>query len=398
MKNKQYKGFYNIVKNEAKKEATIFIYGVIGGFDWDSYEYINTDKKFVKDFNELENSFATINVRLNTPGGDIHQGTPIVNAIRSSKSHINIYVDGIAYSMGAEIAISGNTLYMYDNSRLMFHNSSTGAWGNAQQLREQADVLDSYDKSLAPLIANKLNISEKEAIEKYLNFKDNYFTAKEAKEEGFADVLISNDSESLPENIDNLTPDALMKHYAKMNFVSETPEPKSLTPKKTIKMNKSYKAIESVLGTAFEVDENRSGLLLTEEEAGKVEDKLATLQSEKESKSQSDLAVVNEVNTSLKLEGDAKVTDVSAAVAALNSQLDNTAIVDEVNTSLELEGDAKVTDVTGAFTALKNKIGALGEQPGSTHTNLGEDGKPSPENSQMDFNTDFYKKTKELLK
>lgn len=394
MKNKQYKGFYNIVKNEAEKQATIFIYGVIGGFDWDSYEYINTDKKFVQDFNELEKTYPTINVRLNTPGGDIHQGTPIVNAIRSSKSHINIYVDGIAYSMGAEIAICGDTLHMYDNSRLMFHNSSTGAWGNAQQLREQADVLDSYDKSLAPLIANKLNITEEEAIEKYLNFKDNYFTAKEAKEEGFADVLISNESESLPENIDNLSPDALMKHYAKMNFVSDTTTP---TPKKTVPMNKSYKAIEAVLGTAFEVDENRTGLLLTEEEAGKVEGKLASLQTENNTVTQANATIVDEVNTSLQLKGDAKVTDVAGAFAALNTKLANTAIVDEVNTSLELEGDAKVTDVATAFTAMKNKISELGQEPGATHTNLGADGKPAVKHAQMDFNTEFYNKTKELL-
>ncbi|MDO6813810.1 head maturation protease, ClpP-related [Tenacibaculum soleae] len=389
MKNKQYKGFYNIVKNEAEKKATIFIYGVIGGFDWDSYEYINTDKKFVQDFNELEKTYPTINVRLNTPGGDIHQGTPIVNAIRSSKSHINIYVDGIAYSMGAEIAISGDTLHMYDNSRLMFHNSSTGAWGNAQQLREQADVLDSYDKSLAPLIANKLNITEEEAIEKYLNFKDNYFTAKEAKEEGFADILISNESESLPENIDNLSPDALMKHYAKMNFVLDTTTP---TPKKTVPMNKSYKAIEAVLGTAFEVDENRTGLLLTEEEAGKVEGKLASLQTENNTVTQANATIVDNVNTSLQLKGDAKVTDVAGAFAALNTKLANTAIVDEVNTSLELEGDAKVTDVATAFTAMKNKIAELGGEAGDMHTNLGEgkqEGKKMP--SYVDLECSIYK-------
>lgn len=372
MKNKQYKGFYNIVKNETKKEATIFIYGVIGGFDWDSYEYINTDKKFVQEFNELEKTYPTINVRLNTPGGDIHQGTPIVNAIRSSSSQINVFVDGIAYSMGAEIAISGNTLHMYDNSRLMFHNSSTGVWGNAQQLREQADVLDSYDKSLAPLIANKLNITEEQAIEKYLNFKDNYFTAKEAKEEGFADFIISDNSETLPENIDGFTPEALMEHYAKMNFNIPEAEPKpapTQNAKKTVKMNKSYKALEAVLDTTFEVDDAKTGVLLTDEEAVKVDAKLTSLQD--------DLASVNDAKKLV----DDTVTGLTTA---------NTSIVDEVNTTLELEGDAKVTDVAGAFTAMKNKIAALGEQPGATHTNLGENNQGEKKHTYVDFSSSIY--------
>jgi ATP-dependent protease ClpP protease subunit len=323
MSKKKYTGFYNIIKNEATKEATIYIYGVIGGFDWDTYEYINTDKKFVQEFKDLEETFPVINVRLNTPGGDIHQGTPIVNAIRSSSSHINIYVDGIAYSMGAEIAISGNTLYMYDNSRLMFHNSSTGAWGNAQELRTQADVLDSYDKSLAPLLANKLNISEEEAIEKYLNFKDNYFTAKEAKDEGFADVVLSNSSDEVPENIDNLSPEAIIQHYAKMNFAKEEVTPK---PKNTKKMNKEIKApsIQNVLGYETPFQSTDEGVFLQEAEVVTVEAALTT---------------ANTNVTNITAERDTANTNVAAANTTIDAALKGA----EIEFTPEMSVSEKVT-------------------------------------------------------
>jgi hypothetical protein len=49
MNKKNYNGFYNIVKNETKKEASIFIYGVIGGFDYETYTEINTSNKFLKE-------------------------------------------------------------------------------------------------------------------------------------------------------------------------------------------------------------------------------------------------------------------------------------------------------------------------------------------------------------
>lgn len=345
MSKKKYKGFYNIVKNETTKEATIYIYGVIGGFDWDTYEYINTDKKFVQEFNDLEQSYPIINIRLNTPGGDIHQGTPIVNAIRSSKSHINIYVDGIAYSMGAEIAISGNTLYMYDNSRLMFHNSSTGAWGNAQQLREQADVLDSYDKSLAPLLANKLNITEEEALEKYLNFKDNYFTAKEAKEEGFADFIISNNSEDLPENIDDLSPESIMQHYAKMNFAKEEVTPK---PQNTNTMSKEIKApsIQNALGYDTPFASNENGVFLQEAEMETLENALTT---------------ANTNVTNISAERDTANTSVNDATTAIEAAL-TTAEIDftpemslsEKINALESQRAVYATKANGGKTTVVN--------------------------------------------
>jgi ATP-dependent protease ClpP protease subunit len=232
LKNKKYKGFYNIVKNESKKEATIYIYGVIGGFDWDSYSFINTSDKFVEEFKQVESEADVIHIRINSPGGNVHDGLPIYNTIKNSSKTIYTYVDGIAYSMAALIALAGKKVYGYSNSLFMVHNASTFFFGNAKEIREEAEVLDKYDKSLGSIIEEKLNVSEEDVAEKYLNYKDNYFTGKEAKEEGFFDELNAKKTEGTPENVENMTVKEVFDHYVKMNFSEEpagepTPAPKS---------------------------------------------------------------------------------------------------------------------------------------------------------------------------
>lgn len=137
-------------------------------------------------------------------------------------------------------------------------------------------------------------------------------------------------------------------------------------------MNTKYNALEAVLDTTFEVDDTKNGVLLTEEEAGKVDSKISDLQTELQT-----------------------VTDAKKLVddVIIGNTTSNTAIVDEVNTVLELEGDAKVTDVATAFTAMKSKIATLGGEAGAEHTNLGENKQGNTEAmpEYVDLDSSIYK-------
>jgi len=176
--------FYNIVRNEAKKEATIRIDGVIGGFDWEKWEYTNTSKQFVKDFEALEAECDKIHIRINSPGGDIHEGLPIVNAIKRSKCEIHTYNEGIAYSMGSGILFAGHVIHAASSSMVMIHSASTFARGNSANFRKTADVLDKYDDVLSKIISANIEKKKSEVIKEYFDGEDHYFTAEEAFELG----------------------------------------------------------------------------------------------------------------------------------------------------------------------------------------------------------------------
>lgn len=374
MKKSQYKGYYNIVKNEALKEATIFIYGVIGGFDWEEWKFINTADTFLADFKAVEDEYDVINIKINSPGGNVWDGLAIFNAISNSPKTINTYNDGICYSMAALLMLAGDNSYANDNSLFMVHNVISAVWGNAQEMRDEADVLDKYDAALSTAIENKLGISNEKVKANFLNYKDNYYTAKEALNEGFYDKILENKSKNVPENVAEMSPKDLIEHYAKMNFEvdkKETPKtPTSKSDKKPLTMSKSYKNIEKVIGLEFGEGETANGILLTEEQADALENRVGQLETE--------VATAQTNSTELQ-------NTIDAATTA------NEAIVNAANEELELEGDAKVTDVAGAIKAYQNKIAELGAKPGSEHTKIKAKEDEDAQHAYIDFESPIYK-------
>ncbi|WP_421811738.1 head maturation protease, ClpP-related [Flagellimonas sp.] len=368
MNKGKYKGFYNIVRNEAKKEATIHIYGIIGGFDWDTWSYINTADAFLREFAEVESEADVIHVRINSPGGNVHDGLAIYNALYNSKKTILTYNDGICYSMAALLMLAGEKSHSFKNCLFMTHNVISAVWGNAQEMRTEADVLDKYDQALGTAIESKLGISSEKVSELYLNYKDNYFTAQEAKDIGFYDDIIDRDSAKIPEDVKGMSPQALLEHYAKMNFETGPNKPKN-NDKKPLTMSKAYPKIEGVLNLKFGEGEASNGILLTEEQADQVEARLDEVEGE-----------LTTANTELQTSRD--------NVQALNDA--NTAALETINNTLGLEGDEKVTSLADGMTAMVNKINELGNGPGDQHTRAGKKEEADAKHSYIDFDSPIY--------
>ena len=87
--------------------AEIMIYDVIG------WPFVDAET-FVNDLNNIKADHIT--VRINTPGGDVFDGTAIYNALINHDAHITTRVEGIAASMGSIIALAGDTVEVADKS------------------------------------------------------------------------------------------------------------------------------------------------------------------------------------------------------------------------------------------------------------------------------------------
>jgi len=191
--------FYEITnKSSATKSVDILIYGSIPAFEEDSWRMKNTAEKFVKEFKALEKDYDRINIHINSPGGSVYHGFPIFNAIASSKKDIHTYNDGIAASMGGILLLAGKTVHTAKNALLMIHNAQSWPYGNAQDLRDEADVLEKYDGIIAQHFADKSGKSVEDIKNNYLNYKDHFLTADEAKGEGFVDIVEDYESEDAP--------------------------------------------------------------------------------------------------------------------------------------------------------------------------------------------------------
>ncbi|MDX5428876.1 MAG: Clp protease ClpP, partial [Bacteroidota bacterium] len=187
------------------KAGKILLYGYIGDSGWWTGQD-NTDIRFQREFQSLENDpeVDTINVHINSPGGYVHDGMAIANIIERSEKPVNIYIDGIAYSMAAIIALHGDKVFIPSNGLFMLHNVAGGVWGNAKDLRSSADTMDKYDHSLASSIAKKTGLKVDQVKNQYLDYEDHFFTAEEALEANLVDE-IENREGDIPEEANDTT-------------------------------------------------------------------------------------------------------------------------------------------------------------------------------------------------
>ena len=164
--------------------AEIYIYGNIGD-RWNEDGVIASE--MVRDIAALEADEITL--RINSYGGSVTDGLAIYNALKRHPAPVNVFVDGVAISCASYIAMAGDTVTMATNAQMMIHAPWSMAAGNAADLREQADILDRYSRSMASAYADKSGKTYEQALAILTDGKDHWFSADEAVAEGFADVV-----------------------------------------------------------------------------------------------------------------------------------------------------------------------------------------------------------------
>lgn len=128
-------------------EADIFIYDEIGYWGV-------TARQFVNDLKAL-GDITHINLHINSPGGDVFDGIAIFNALKHHGAAITVHIDGLAASMASVIAMVGNPVIMPENTMMMIHKPWGFAGGDANDMRDYADLLDKVESVLIPAYAQK---------------------------------------------------------------------------------------------------------------------------------------------------------------------------------------------------------------------------------------------------
>lgn len=180
------KVFFNIIPGDDR--ATLLLYGDIG----DGYKV--ESGRIVSELIALQTQYGKIDVRINSRGGDVFSGMAIYTALRQSKSDITIYIDGVAASIAAIIALCGKPLYMSPYAKLMLHSVSGGTFGNASALRQTADQMELLQKDLSEMIAGRCGMDAKEVLAKYFDEKDHWIDAQEAVRMKLADGIYDMDT------------------------------------------------------------------------------------------------------------------------------------------------------------------------------------------------------------
>lgn len=173
-------------KNSISPKGELLLYGVIGDW-WDSMDALS----IVSQLNQLPGDVIT--VRIQSPGGNVTEGLAMYNQLKQSPKRVDVYIDGVAASMGAGVAMAGDNVYIPSNAIMMIHKVHIGdVSGNENDLRDMADSLAAIEKSYAQIIADKTGKTREEISAFIADGKDKYFVGQQAIDFGLADHLIEN--------------------------------------------------------------------------------------------------------------------------------------------------------------------------------------------------------------
>lgn len=234
------KKFYNFTSN-SDNTANLYIYGTITSWRWDDEDV--SAESFKKELEALGN-IETLNVHINSCGGEVFQGLAIYNLIKQHNAKVNVYIDGIAASIASVIAMAGDKIYIPKTALMMIHNCSTWTGGNSKELRKTADDMDKIMEALKASYLERIKITE-DKLQELLD-EESYLTAEECIEMGFADEIIE-DIEENPEMVASTNIYKLvMKLKEKENMLNKTSKNKTEEIANKIYENLSKSILENM--------------------------------------------------------------------------------------------------------------------------------------------------------
>lgn len=147
-------------------------------------------------FLESENPDKDISLYINSPGGSVYAGLAIYDTMQFVKPDVSTLCTGIAASMGAFLLAAGakGKRYTLPNSRIMIHQPSGGAQGQASDIQIQAKEILNLRESLNTILAKSTGQPvERIAVD---TERDNFMSAQDAVSYGLVDkVLVSRSTE-----------------------------------------------------------------------------------------------------------------------------------------------------------------------------------------------------------
>jgi len=141
-------------------------------------------------FLESENPTKEISLYINSPGGVVSSGLAMYDTMQYIKCPVSTVCIGQACSMGSLLLTAGATgkRYALPNARIMIHQPSGGARGQATEIEIQAREILKLRERLNKIYVHHTG-RDFETISKAVE-RDNFMSADEAKEFGLIDEVV----------------------------------------------------------------------------------------------------------------------------------------------------------------------------------------------------------------
>lgn len=210
MQKEKGKKFYAI--QQFGNEADVYIFGDITEYAWGDEDV--TPVTFKEEINALD--AETINIHINSYGGDVSAGWAIYSVLRQKNAKIKTYADGFVCSAALYPFLAGDERFANSVSTFYLHEVSTRAFGYAKDLRAAAEEAEKLTEIGINAFIERAGM-QRETVEDLMQ-KETWLTPEEALNYGIATGIISSESE-------NASQSALKEIIQKITQKEEHAEP-----------------------------------------------------------------------------------------------------------------------------------------------------------------------------
>ena len=170
------------------KERVIFLVGSVNDY---TANLIVAQMLFL----ESENPDKDIAFYINSPGGSVYAGMAIYDTMHFIKPDVSTMCVGLAASMGALLLSSGTKgkRFALPNSRIMIHQPSGGAQGQASDIQIQAREILNLRQRLNEVLA--INTGQPISRIEVDTERDNFMSTPDAVAYGLIDKMLSSRSD-----------------------------------------------------------------------------------------------------------------------------------------------------------------------------------------------------------
>lgn len=145
-------------ENKGPDLVNIEIYGPIGE------DYFSENSTSAKQFSDMMKDVApgaSIDLYVNSPGGNVHDGMAIHSQLKRHQGKVTAYVDGVAASIASVIIMAADTIEMPRNAMIMIHDPRTIAAGTSKDMRKIADALDRHAEAIVSVYESRTDLPRK---------------------------------------------------------------------------------------------------------------------------------------------------------------------------------------------------------------------------------------------
>jgi ATP-dependent protease ClpP protease subunit len=182
------KGWFTVSNHMDRSAADVYVYDEIGS-------YGITAMAFAQEINGL--NVSTINLKINSPGGEVFDGVAIYNALKSHRATVNVTVDALAASAASFIAMAGDKVTMARGAEIMIHKAQGICMGDDTDMLALGQRLAKMNDKIASFYAERAggDLAHWGA----LMAAETWFTGPEAVLAGLADVSEEPELEGPPD-------------------------------------------------------------------------------------------------------------------------------------------------------------------------------------------------------